>query len=286
MPEAASSMPRIHPIRTGTVAVKERQLRGRGPGRARVLVTMLDRRWSQDLPVLAWLVEHPEGLILVDTGETAAVARPGYYPAWQPYFRVAVRTRVATEEEVGPQIEALGFSTADVRWVVLTHLHGDHTGGLGYFPRSRILVTAAELAVAGGTMGKLRGYLPHRLPGWFDPTPVEFDDRPLGPFPRSVALTGAGDVSLVATPGHTPGHMSVAVESAERLVLLAGDTSYTQELMLDGTADGVTDDPATARRTLGLVRDLANARPTVYLPSHDPDAVRRLAAGETARARP
>lgn len=286
MPEPTSSALRIHPIRTGTVAVKERQLHGRGPGRARVLATMLDRRWTGALPILAWLIEHPEGLILVDTGETAEVARRGHYPAWQPYFRVAVRARVEPQEEVGPQIEALGFSTTEVRWVVLTHLHGDHTGGLKYFAGSRILVTGAELAVAGGTMGKLRGYLPHRLPGWFDPAPVEFGDRPLGPFPRTHALTEAGDVVLVPTPGHTPGHMSVAVDAGERLILLAGDTSYTQELMLDGTADGVTDDPGAARRTLGLVRELAAARPTVYLPSHDPDAVRRLAAGEAARVRP
>lgn len=285
MPDPACSTPRIHPLRTGTVAVKVRQLHGRGPGRARVLATMLDRRWTEDLPILAWLIEHPEGLILVDTGETAAIARRGYYPPWQPYFRVAVRARVEPDEEVGPQIEALGFSTADVRWIVLTHMHGDHTGGLGHFPGSRVLVTAAELAVAAGTRGKLRGYLPHRLPGWFDPTRVEFGARPLGPFTHSVALTVAGDVSLVPTPGHTPGHMSVAVEAGERLVLLAGDTSYTQRLMLDGTADGVTDDPATARRTLGLIRELAAARPTVYLPSHDPDAARRLAAGEAAPVR-
>jgi N-acyl homoserine lactone hydrolase len=275
---------RIHAIQTGTVAVKERQRAGSGPGPLRVLNTLRDPRWTEPLPILAWLVEHPEGLIVVDTGETARATQPGYLPRWHPYFRLGVREDVAPDDEIGPQIERLGLSARDVRWVVLTHLHTDHAGGVAHFPDSELLVTRTELAQASGPLSRLRGYLPHRWPEWFSPTPVDLDGGRFGPIAASRPLTAAGDVVLLATPGHTPGHMSVAVDMGERLVVLAGDASYTERLMLDGVADGVTGDPAVAAATLAALRSLAQSRPTVYLPSHDPESRGRLAALEASAA--
>ena len=273
---------RIHALQTGTVAIKQRQRAGKGPGPARVALTLADRRFTEPLPILAWLVEHPDGLILVDTGETARATQPGYFPAWNLYFRLGVREQVTPGEEVGPRIEGLGFSPSDVRQVVMTHLHTDHAGGLDHFPNSEILVSRTELGVATGRWGKVLGYLPHRWPAWFAPRAVDFDGGPFGPFERSHAL--ADGVTLVPTPGHTPGHLSVAVRAEEGLVLLAGDTSYTQELMLAGVADGVTTSPATDRDTLRRIRALGGSEPTVYLPTHDPDAPRRLEAREPAPA--
>ena len=71
---------RIHAIQTGTVAIKTRQLSGRGRGALRPYITLLDSTWTEPLPIYAWVIEHPEGLIVVDTGETARVAEPGYFP--------------------------------------------------------------------------------------------------------------------------------------------------------------------------------------------------------------
>jgi glyoxylase-like metal-dependent hydrolase (beta-lactamase superfamily II) len=157
-------------------------------------------------------------------------------------------------------------------------VHTDHAGGIAHFPHSELLVTRTEIDQASGTLGKLRGYLPHRWPDWFSPTPVDFTDIPLGPVSATRQLTAAGDVVLLPTPGHTPGHMSVAIDLDEQFVILAGDTSYTQQLMLNATADGVTNNPTTAKATLTALRALAQTRPTVYLPSHDPDNQDRLAA--------
>jgi hypothetical protein len=109
---------KIHAIHTGTVAVKERQRRGAGRGPERLLRTMLDRRWTPPLPILAWAVEHPEGLMVVDTGETARTSEPGYFTRWNPYFRLGVRAQVEPEDEIGPQLRRLGFDPADVRCVV------------------------------------------------------------------------------------------------------------------------------------------------------------------------
>jgi N-acyl homoserine lactone hydrolase len=276
---------RIHAIQTGTVAVKARQRAGTGPGPLRLVNTLRDKHWTEPLPILAWLIEHPEGLIVVDTGETARSAEKGYFPAWHPYYRLGVREWVANEQEIGPRIERLGFSTDDVRWVVLTHLHTDHAGGIAHFPNSELLVTRTELDHASGTLGKLRGYLPHRWPEWFSPTPVDLTDTPYGPVKASRPLTTAGDIILLSTPGHTPGHMSVAIEMPGQLVILAGDASYTEQLMLDGIADGVTNDPTTANASLTALSNLAKNRRTIYLPSHDPASQARLAAS-TAGHRP
>ena len=274
----------VHAIETGKVAVRERQRAGSGPGPLRLINTLADRRWTEPLPIYFWLIEHPEGLIAVDTGETARVSEPGYFPRWHPYFRLGVHEWVEEEDEAGSALRSLGFDPADVRWVVMTHLHTDHAGGLGHFPDSEILVSRVELMSASGTLGKLRGFLPHRWPPWFSPRQVDFSPTPFGPFPQSEALTEAGDVHLVSTPGHTPGHMSVVIEEGDRVLFLADDTSYTEDLMLRGAVDGVSPDASAASRTLERINELASQRPTVYLPSHELGARERLAARQTAAA--
>ena len=228
------------------------------------LVLLADREWTEPLPILAWLIEHPEGLIVVDTGETTRATRPGYYPPWHPYFRLAMRLTVAEDDEIGPRMRALGFDPADVRWVVLTHLHTDHAGGLAHFPGSEILVTHEEWANATGRRGRLRGYPNRRWPDWLQPSLVSAPD----------ALTAAGDVRMEPTPGHTAGHMSVTVETGDAFVILAGDTSYDDRMLVDGSAA----DAEAARATLARLRRVVEERGALYLPSHDPQGVARLQA--------
>ena len=123
-----------------------------------------------------------------------------------PYIRWEVAFRIERDEEIGPQLRALGIGPRDVRRVVLTHLHIDHDGGLAHFPQTEILVPRGELRTASGWMGRVRGYLPNRWPSWFDPVPLDLAAGPFGPFAASKRLTDAGDVVAVATPGHTTGH--------------------------------------------------------------------------------
>ena len=272
----------IHAIRTGTVAVKSSQPDGGGRRRRSFARVLADRDWTDPLPIFAWLIEHPEGPIVVDTGEIARATEPGYFTAWQPYFRLGVREWVAPDEEIGPQLRRLGVAPDDVRRVVITHFHTDHAGGLPHFPRTEIVTSRRAFAEARGLLGKVRGFLPQHWPDGLAPTLVDFESGPFGPFPASTRLTAAGDVHLVPTPGHTGGHLSVVVEDAETVTFLAGDASYTERLMLGGRADGVAPKPSQAVETLGRIRRLAAERPTVYLPSHDPDAATRLAAGQVA----
>jgi N-acyl homoserine lactone hydrolase len=116
-----------------------------------------------------------------------------------------------------------------------------------------------------------------RWPAWFDPTLVELEPTPFGPFPRSLRLTEAGDVILVPVPGHTPGQIGVLVQDGDHTVFLAGDSSYNQELMVGGKVDGVGADEAAARLTHERIREYAAAAPTVYLVAHDPESGDRLA---------
>ncbi|TMC16844.1 MAG: N-acyl homoserine lactonase family protein [Chloroflexi bacterium] len=266
---------RIHAIQTGTVAIKTRQVSGRGPGALRPYITLLDTTWTEPLPIYAWVIEHPEGLIVVDTGETARVAEPGYFPWWHPYYKLGLREWVRPEEEIGPQLRSLGFAPADVRWVLLTHFHTDHAGGLPHFPTSEILVSRTEYQAASGFRGQLSGYLPQHWPTWFAPHVIDFASQPFGPFPNSYPLTRAGDVQLVPTPGHTSGHYSVIVLEDEH-------TSYTQQLLLEQAVDGVTRDVALYQQTLQQIRTYLQSVPTIYLPSHDPEAAHRLATRNTA----
>ena len=125
---------RIHAIETGRVQIKASQIAGRGHGLARRLAPLTDSQWSAWLPTIAYAIEHRDGVILVDSGASAGLMR---LPRWHPYFRFAVRFDIEPDDEAGPQLRALGIGPSDVRRVVLTHMHIDHDGGLGAFPRKR-----------------------------------------------------------------------------------------------------------------------------------------------------
>lgn len=276
-----NAMIRIRSIQTGTVSIKTAQIEGRGQGVQRLLNVLTDKEWVEPVPIYAWVIEHPEGIIVVDTGETARTAEKSYFPRWHPYFRLSARLYVCPDDEIGPQLRRLGIAPRDVRWVVLTHMHTDHAGGLAHFPASEILITRGEYQAAKGIVGRIQGYLPNRWPTWLQPHLIDFAQRPVGSFTASFPLTRSEDIILLSTPGHTPHHMSVLVQDGDLSYILAGDTSYTESLMLKQVADGVSPNPAITQQTLGQIRAYAQSTPTIYLPSHDPDSAKRLAARTT-----
>lgn len=273
----------IHAISTGKVQITQNWVVGR-EGPLRAAHAFLDRRFTEWLPIFCFVVEHPEGLIVVDTGIPADANKPIWFPPHMRLIQQAARFQVTAEDEIGPQMRARGLDPLDVRWVALTHLHQDHDGGLHHFPKAEFVLDRAEWRAASGLAGRMGGYLNRRWPGWFSPRLVDFDAAPYGPFPASLPLTRAGDVTLVSTRGHSAGHLSVVVSEGDRAVFIAGDTSYTQDLLLARQIDGVAVDPAAERTAHGRILDLAAQTPLVYLPSHEWASAERLAAREAIPA--
>ena len=262
---------RIHALQTGTALLKPAQQYGRGPGPFRLVNSLIDPTWTPPQPILAWAVEHPEGLIVVDTGETADVMKPGYLPRWHPFYRFGVRLTVDRGDEIDERLKAAGLSASDVRWVVMTHLHTDHAGGLRHFPKAEIVISRREYADATGRLGRLSGYLPQHWPHWLEPLLIDFTDiDPLAPYPGAIALTNAKDVWLAPTPGHTAGHMSVIVVDGDLSIFLAGDTSYTVDAMTDLRVSGVSLNAGVELSTLRSIKKFCDDRKSIYLPSHDP----------------
>jgi N-acyl homoserine lactone hydrolase len=271
---------KIYPIQTGTVVIKKNQQVGRGVGPLRQLNMLLGSEWTTPLPILAWVIEHPEGILVVDTGESAKALQADYFPKWHPYFRWAVKMNVLPEQEIGPQLRAMGIKPPDVKKVILTHFHTDHAGGLSHFPNSEILVSEEEYKTAKSG-GPLAGYLPQHWPSWFTPTPLRFENAAFGAFKHTSTVTTAGDVIVLPTPGHTSAHISVLVKHEHCYYLLAGDTSYSEQAVIGRQADGVSPNPHVALQTIDNIIDFAKNNPLVYLPTHDPASAARLKERQT-----
>ncbi len=267
---------RIHAIQTGRVQIKAAQIEGRGHGLWRQLQPIISHEWAEWTPVYAWAIEHPEGVIVVDTGSGAHLKR---LPRWHPYFQFAVRFDIEPEQEMGPQLRSLGIGAGDVKTVVLTHLHVDHDGGLTHFPRSRIFADGDEIARTAGISGAILGYLPSRWPKWFNPQPLAWQPSRYGPFARSARITDAGDIIAVPSPGHTPEPHLRPCARRRRADHAGRRCVYLESTMLRGIVDGVSPDE-TYRK--------GDARRYPRIVCRAPDdlfADARSAIGRTARER-
>lgn len=205
---------RVHCISTGAVRLK----RGR-----RGVRRYLPGGWHEGtLPVNVFAVEHPEGVCVFDSGQSALAASPRYFPRWYPFFRLA-QFELGPSDEAATQLRHVGLAPEKVRWLLLSHLHTDHVGGVGGFPRAEVVVSRTEWERACGLRGRLRGYVPQHWPAHIVPRLLDFAPAPLGPFGGSYDLAGDGRLVVLPTPGHTPGHMSLLVRAGDGTYLFGGD---------------------------------------------------------------
>ncbi|TMJ68938.1 MAG: MBL fold metallo-hydrolase [Alphaproteobacteria bacterium] len=201
------------------------------------------RLWDGHSPVLGpaeivchcLLIETEVGLVLVDTGfGTRDVAQPRRLT---PLFRIANRIRLREPDTALRQIEELGFSAADVRHIVLTHLDFDHAGGIEDFPDATVHVFGAELDAARSQSSWLdrQRYRPmqwDRNVNWQCYTPE--GERWFG-FTCVRELVGMPpEILIVPLAGHTLGHCGVAVRGPESWLLHAGDAYFFRDEMALG----------------------------------------------------
>jgi glyoxylase-like metal-dependent hydrolase (beta-lactamase superfamily II) len=179
------------------------------------------------------LVETEQGLVLVDTGfGTRDVEET--YPRLSPFFVNLNQIQLEHRYTALEQVRTLGFSPADVRHIVLTHLDFDHAGGLEDFPDATVHVMADEIEAARNRHGFIarNRYRPRQWDGvkhwrfygekgesWFGFDAVrELDGLP-------------PEILLVPLPGHTWGHAGVAVDTPDGWLFDAADTYFFRHEM-------------------------------------------------------
>lgn len=183
-----------------------------------------DTRFPNDrVVVTAFLIAHPRGLVLFDTGFS-----PDHRAALEAHAPVDIRPITAA-------LAAHGLTPRDIRLVANCHFHSDHSGGNHHFPGTPILVQRDELAHARATPEYTHV-----------PAVADFAGAVLEEFAgEAEPLPG---IRVIPTPGHSPGHQSLVVETKAGRIVLAGQAfnfssdyarhRYSLELALRGEAHG------------------------------------------------
>jgi N-acyl homoserine lactone hydrolase len=223
------------------------------------------------MPVPMFLVEHDRGLLLYDSGMAPGAAEDpeGTYGPLLEFMGL----ELTPEQRVDRQLQSLGLSCADITHVVLSHPHWDHAGGLHLFPQAKLYAGAADLPFA---------LWPHTpaFEAHFRREDIEltrgFDWHPLD---GDHDVFGDGSVTILSTPGHTPGHQSLLLTTDNGPLLLTGDAVHLQvglEQLLPSGWDWSTEHAVRSIRRLRTVAEALDARVWV---NHDPTDWARFGGG-------
>ena len=225
------------------------------------MISDLDPGQPWTVPVASFLVDHPRGRLLFDTGvHGQARLDPLQRLGPERIKRLTVKSRPG--DDVVPQLATLGLTPDDVRYVANSHLHFDHCGGNEFFPRATFLVQRPELEAA-----RRPGFVPS-----YSPSPIDFD-HPLDyrMIDGEHDVFGDGSVLLFPTYGHTPGHQSLLVRAGKAAPLvLASDACYTRENMDRDVLPKVLWNPAVMRDSLAALRKLRDQAGATMFYGHDP----------------
>jgi len=263
---------RIHLVSTGAVSVKTKFREATKKGYLAMIDFMLDKTFTEWMPIWVMIIEHPEGIFVIDTGENADVNNPGYFKSsgmfanW--FDTTQFRFKVEKREEIGPQLNDLGIPIEKVKAVILTHLHLDHIDGLKYFPSTPVIVSRKEWEHPYGDLPKL-------YPPWFKPQLVDLDEQ-FELFEHAHYLTKSRNLLLIEAPGHTPHHCSVVLRGDDCTVFFAADICYSQYQLLEEKYAGANASYKKSKDTYDKVRRFAKKQRLIFLPSHDKDASTRL----------
>ena len=156
-----------------------------------------------------YLIRHAKGLLLWDTGITDAVATlpNGLAVANGAIIQSRARTLAA-------QLTELGVKPAEITYVAVSHTHGDHVGNIALFPASTVLIQSAEYDWAMAGQNK----------------PAFAATQKIEKLAGDHDVFGDGSVTILSTPGHTPGHQSLLVKLPKTgALVLSGDAVHMQD---------------------------------------------------------
>lgn len=233
------------------------------------------------LPIPFYVIRHPQGIVLFDSG--LGLEYRHQVAGWwvsrliERFFPASFRE----DDAAVRQLEREGIRPDDVKFIVISHLHYDHAGGLRDFPRATVVVSRKEWenANVGRWKARSRGVMIEQLEGIDDRLQlIDYPSSPaMGPFADSFDLFGDGALILLSTPGHTPGHQSLLVtaESGKK-VLLTGDAVWVREGYQRPSPKSflvrhLEEDEEPAWASTLAIHQFAEMNPDVLvIPGHDP----------------
>jgi N-acyl homoserine lactone hydrolase len=211
------------------------------------------------VPVPSFLVRHPRGAVVFDTGLHVAMQR-------DPADRLGVLAQVfqvsfAPGEELAARLAVLAVDPAEVRWLVTSHLHFDHVGGNAQLPNARWVLQRREWEAARDEEWRARAF--------YDPRDYDLGHDRLA-VDGEHDLFGDGTVVCLPTFGHTPGHQSLHVRTAEDDVVLTADACYLRRTLEDGIQPPNVFDAAAMRASLARLRALREGGARLVF-GHEPE---------------
>ncbi len=228
------------------------------------------------LPVSVYLIEHPKGLILVDTGWHRDMSPEGVYDKAAQIKSLGSRIlynvnqgQIPLGEAVDEQLETMGIKPADLDYVLLTHLDCDHANGLRAVKDAKhIIVAQEELDCA-----RKNGFIRYKKKWWegVDLQTIEWNGTE-GPTGKSFDLFGDGSIKMINIPGHCDGLCAVKITREDgKYVLLFSDGGYATKSWKEMITSGVSLDKEMQRKSLQWIREQ----------SLDPNCIESLATHDT-----
>ena len=230
-----------------------------GPLPISVLLPSYPKDQDRDImiPINMWIIDHPKGLVLFDTGNNVAISDGNCSSHWNTGFCDLLQPSQTRADVMDQQLEKLGYSVGDVKIVITSHSHLDHIGNIEMFPDAIHVIQKIELYQA---------WWPEKFQRGGAHVVADYDDaRDFNYFELNgdYDLFGDGSMVVISTPGHTLGHQSVKVRLAETgTVLLTQDAVWVKE-NLEGHPAGLNYsilDYTKSVNRIKMIRDIENAQ--------------------------